>query len=159
MQTTVTSANNIYKGILFCTLQNWFQSTHTMFGMHIYPAYTVWTVCLCAAGSNAPLCLVILSSQASGCKSVPLKCKHSRLNTTIVFLWCICRKSPLLIWMTGMTFCFVFDFFLQLMSEFVLPAWLCLLMDWILFKEPVTATFNQQQNIELVQSNSSRCMW
>lgn len=42
-----------------------------------------------------------------------------------------------------MTFCFVFDFFLQLMSEFVLPAWLCLLMDWILFKEPITATFNQ----------------
>lgn len=32
------------------------------------------------------------------------------------------------------------------MSEFVLPAWLCLLMDWILFREPGMVTFNQPQN-------------
>lgn len=34
--------------------------------------------------------------------------------------------------------------FLQLMSEFVLSALLCLLIDWILLKDPGIATLNQE---------------
>lgn len=44
--------------------------------------------------------------------------------------------------------------FLQLMSEFVLSAWLCLLIDWILLKDPGTATLNQQQDPQLTLSES-----
>lgn len=43
--------------------------------------------------------------------------------------------------------------FLQLMSELVLPAWLCLLMDWILRKDPGIAALNQQQMTWLMLSN------
>lgn len=39
------------------------------------------------------------------------------------------------------------------MSELVLPAWLCLLMDWILFKEPGTATFSTAAATERTASS------
>lgn len=46
--------------------------------------------------------------------------------------------------------------FLQLMSELVLSARLCLLTDWILFKDPGSATFESSKTTGFIQSLRSR---